>query len=63
MKSITPPVLAMFGVTLQEDGNMLKCKDCNTTDESKFKDLVTDDWCDECFDKSYDEYIEQDKQS
>ena len=22
MKSITPPVLAMFGVTLQEDGNM-----------------------------------------
>ena len=37
------------------------CKDCGTTNEEDFKDSVTDDWCDDCFDKSYDEWVRQDK--
>ena len=37
------------------------CKDCGTTNEEDFQDCVTDDWCDDCFDKSYDEWVEQDK--
>ena len=39
----------------------LSCKDCGTTNEEDFKDSVTDDWCDDCFDKSYDEWVRQDK--
>jgi len=39
------------------------CKDCGTTNEEDFKDSVTDDWCDDCFDKSYDEWIEKEDTS
>jgi len=37
------------------------CKDCFTTNEKDFKDSITDTWCDDCFDKSYDEWVKQDK--
>tara|TARA_Y100001973_G_scaffold63178_1_gene92500 strand:+ start:682 stop:990 length:309 start_codon:yes stop_codon:yes gene_type:complete len=39
----------------------LSCKDCGTTNEEDFKDSITDDWCDDCSDKSYYEWIKKDK--
>ena len=32
------------------------CKDCGTTNESRFEYLVTNDWCDDCLEKSLQEY-------